>query len=193
MILYMSIIGISVAILSIVNIVLGSNIWGLNEWWVIAILAGCVIVEFALDGLMAYLIHELPDKWFEPDKKLYKVGKKERKLYEFLKVKKWKDKVWELGGLGGFRKNKIVDANDYNYLKQFIIESNKGIVIHWAGIVIGCVLMLIIPIEFILTVSLPVCVVNAILNIMPICVLRYNIPKLEVAMQRAKRNKEKLS
>ena len=189
----MSIIGISVAILSIVNIVLGSNIWGLNEWWVIAILAGCVIVEFALDGLMAYLIHELPDKWFEPDKKLYKVGKKERKLYEFLKVKKWKDKVWELGGLGGFRKNKIVDANDYNYLKQFIIESNKGIVIHWAGIVIGCVLMLIIPIEFILTVSLPVCVVNAILNIMPICVLRYNIPKLEVAMQRAKRNKEKLS
>ena len=193
MILYMSIIGISVVILSIVNIVLGSNIWGLNEWWVIAILVGCVVVEFAIDGLMAYLIHELPDKWFEPDKKLYKVSKKERKFYNFLRIKKWKDKVWELGGLGGFRKNKIVDANDYNYLKQFIIESNKGIVIHWAGIVMGCALMLIIPVEYILTVSLPVCVVNAILNIMPIFVLRYNIPKLEVAMQRVKRNEEKLS
>jgi hypothetical protein len=193
MILYMSIIGISVVILSIVNIVLGSNIWGLNEWWIIAILVGCVIVEFAIDGLMAYLIHELPDKWFEPDKKLYKVSKKERKFYNFLRIKKWKDKVWELGGLGGFRKNKIVDANDYNYLKQFIIESNKGIVIHWAGIVMGCALMLIIPVEYILTVSLPVCVVNAILNIMPIFVLRYNIPKLEVAMQRVKRNEEKLS
>lgn len=191
MILYMSVIWISVAILSIINIVLGTNVWGLNEWWCIAILSGSAVLEFAIDGLMAYVIHELPDKWFDLNKKIYKVGKKERKFYDFLHIKKWKDKVWELGGLGGFRKNKIADCNDPQYLKQFIIESNKGVIIHWAGIVVGFVLLLIIPVEFIFTISLPVCIVNMILNILPIFVLRYNTPKLEIAMERAKRNLQK--
>ena len=191
MVLYLSIISFAVVILSTTNIALGSMIWGLNQWWVIAILIGCVVIEFAVDGLFAYLIHELPDKWFNPNKKIYKVGKKERKFYDFLKVKKWKDKVWELGGLGGFRKNKIADPNNPEYLHQFLIESNKGIIIHWAGVVMGFVLVFIIPFDFLLTVSLPVCLVNALLNIMAICVLRYNIPKLEAVMERAKRNKEK--
>ena len=107
MVLDVSMIGISVVILSALNIGLGFTRYGLNPWWSIAILVGCVVVEFALDGLFAYIIHQLPDKWFKPNKKIYKVGKKERKFYDSLKIKKWKDKVWELGGLGGFRKNKI--------------------------------------------------------------------------------------
>lgn len=191
MILYLSVIGIAVAILSVINIAMGATVWGLNSWWSILIISGCAVAEFCIDGICAYLIHELPDRWFDTNKKMFKVGKKERKFYDYLHIKNWKDKVWELGGMGGFRKNKIKDANDPEYLKQFIIESNKGIIIHFAGLIVGFVLLFIIPYEYILTISLPVCIVNLVLNILPIFVLRYNIPKLEVAMERARRNKLK--
>ena len=191
MILYLSIIGVSVVILSVINIALGCNVWGLNEWWTIAVLLGCVVYEFAIDGFFAWALHELPDKWFSRNKKIYKVGKKERKFYDFLKIKKWKDKVWELGGLGGFRKNKIADPNNPKYLEQFIVESNKGVAIHITGIIIGFSLIFVVPIKFVWTISLPVCIVNTMLNLMSTFVLRYNIPKLEVALERARRNAEK--
>jgi hypothetical protein len=188
MILYWSIITIAIVILSVINVALGSNVWGLNEWWSIAILWGCVAYEFAIDGFFAWSLHELPDKWFTRDKKIFKVSKKSRKFYDAIKIKSWKDKVWELDGLGGFRKNKINDPNNPKYLEQFIIESNKGVAIHWAGVVLGFTLIFVIPFKFIWTISLPVCLVNLLLNMMSIFVLRYNIPKLEVALERAKRN-----
>lgn len=191
MVLYLSIIGITVVILSVLNIALGSTIYGLNPWWSIAILIGCVVFEFAVDGLFAFIVNKLPKKWFRYDKKVFKVGKKERKFYDFLKIKKWKDKVWELGALGGFRKNKIYDPNNPEYLKEFLTESYIGVIVHLNGAVFGFTLLFVIPIEYILTVSLPVCIVNVLLNFMSTFVLRYNIPKLEVALERARRNKER--
>ena len=42
-----------------------------------------------------------------------------------LSGKNWKDKVAELGFLGGFRKNKINDPANPDYLTTFLMESNK--------------------------------------------------------------------
>ncbi len=186
MVLYLSIICIAVTISAVLSICLGVGVWGLTPWWNIAILCGCVAYEFAVDGLFAWGIHELPDKWFW-DKKIYKVTKTERKFYEKLHIKVWKDKVWELGGMGGFRKNKLLDPNDPNYIKQFLIESNKGVAIHIAGIIMGISLVFVLPFNCFWTISLPVVVTNIILNLMSIFVLRYNTPKLGVAYKRALR------
>ena len=63
--------------------------------------------------------------------------------------------------------------------------------IHLVGVVLGFSLIFVIPFKFIWTISLPVCLVNVLLNLMSTFVLRYNIPKLEVALERAKRNQLK--
>lgn len=189
MILYLSIIGVAVIISAVLSICLGVGVWGLSPWWNIAILLGCVAYEFAIDGFFAWFLHELPDKWFW-DKKIYKVSKFERKFYDKLHIKAWKDKVWELGGMGGFRKNKILEPSDPNYLKQFLIESNKGVAIHIAGVIMGFSLVFVLPFNCFLVISLPVVVTNTILNFMSIFVLRYNTPKLETAYKRALKNCE---
>lgn len=187
MVLYLSIIGVTVAILSVINGLLDCSVWGLSSWLAILPILGCVVYEFAVDGLFATIVKVLPNKWFKHDNKFYNVGKKERKFYEKIKIKQWKDKVWELGGMGGFSKSKIVDPNSPEYLKIFLTESYKGELIHIIGIVVGFSVILIIPFEFIWTISFPVAIVNMFLNWLSTCVLRYNTPKLKVALERAQR------
>ena len=40
------------------------------------------------------------------------------KIYNKLKVKKWKDKIPEIGHFTGFRKNKISDPKNPEYIKS---------------------------------------------------------------------------
>ena len=69
-------------------------------------------------------------------------------------------------------------------LNRFLIECNKGVIVHICDIVFGFLLLAIPPYKWTLCVALPVAIVNAILNILPIMVLRYNVPKLQVAKLR---------
>jgi len=147
------------------------------------------VVEVAINGVFAWLVHSLPKKWFLPEHKFFKVHRSERKFYEKIGIKKWKDKVWELGALGGFRKNKINDPTNPDYFTLFLIESNKGIMVHIAGVFVGFLCILLYP-AYVLTIGLPASIVGVFLNVLPIFVLRYNIPKLEVARERAKRNQQ---
>ena len=119
MILYISIILISMAIISVLNIFFVP--FGYTPWQVIGLVVFSVVVEIIIDLILAGLIHSMPEKIFNPDKKFFCVNKKERKFYEKLGIKKWKDKVLELGALGGFRKNKLKDGNDPDYLKLYLI------------------------------------------------------------------------
>jgi len=187
MVLYLSIIAFAWIGLSILNICLGSTIWGLSPNFSFVAILMCIVFQFAVDGLLAMIIHKFPDKWFDPRKKIFNVCKAERKFLDFIRVKKWKDSVWELGGLGGFRKNKIQDQNNPEYLNQFLIESNKGVVIHLVSVLFGFLIIFIMPLKFVWTVSIPIAIVNGILNLLSTFVLRYNIPKLKVAYERAVR------
>ena len=187
MILYWSIITIAIVILSVINVALGSNVWGLNEWWSIAILWGCVAYEFAIDGFFAWFLHELPDKWFTRDKKIFKVSKKSRKFYDAIKIKSWKDKVWELGGLGGFSKKNLEKPNNPEYIEKFIIECNKGVLTHRLSYPIGFLPMVFMPNVCAYSVALPVAMVNLFLNVLPTLVIRYNTPTLKSILKRMKR------
>ena len=187
MILYLSIVFGAVALIAGLNIGFGSFDFNHSALWVICAVVLSTIVEIAIQGIIATIVKHLPDKWFAHDKKLFKISKKERNFYEKLKIRAWKDKVWELGGLGGFRKNKIADKNDPEYLLKFVVESNKGIVDHVVGIFLGFLVIFILPLKYALVIGVPVAFVNVVLCTMPTMILRYNIPKLMVAYERARR------
>ncbi|MBQ4542441.1 MAG: hypothetical protein IJA23_06345 [Clostridia bacterium] len=187
MILYLSIVFGGTALISLLNILLGSYNFNHSALWVICAVVLSVIVEIAIQGVVATIVKHLPNKWFSHDRKLFKISKHERKFYEKIKIRSWKDKVWELGALGGFRKNKIADPNSPEYLLQFVVESNKGVTDHVVGMLVSFLVIFILPLKYALRIGLPVALVACLLCILPTMILRYNIPKLMVAYERARR------
>lgn len=184
--LYLSAIGVAMAIISAINIIFNTATW----FNVIIAVVLCTAAQFALDGLIAIIINKTPDKFFAVNNPLYSVSETEKNLYKKLKVRNWKDKVWELGGLGGFSKKNLANPNSPEYIEKFIIECNKGVLTHRLSYLIGFLPMLFIPNVCALTIALPVAMVNLFLNILPTLALRYNTPKLHAMLKRMNRNRK---
>ena len=55
------------------------------------------------------------------------------------------------------------------------------------GVFAGFLVIFILPLKYALRIGVPVACVSALLCILPTMILRYNIPKLMVAYERAKR------
>lgn len=181
--LYLSIIGIAMLVISLVNIIFGTASW----YYIVIAVIWCTALQFAIDGIFAIIINKMPDKWFGVDNRAYYVSKKETKLYKKLKVRKWKDKIWELGGLGGFSKKTLLTPNSPEYIEKFIIECNKGVLTHRIGYFVGFLAMLTLPNICAFTIALPIAIVNLFLNILPTIALRYNTPMLISMLKRLKR------
>lgn len=184
MILYISIILIAMTLISVANIIFTS----INMWYIISMVTITTIFQFAIDGLFAFIVNKLPNKWFGMNKKCFNVSNKTQRFYEKLGIRKWKDRVWELGGLSGFSKSKLNQPTNPEYIEQFIIESNKGIVTHRLGYVLGFLGIFIFPLKYALGIGIPVALVNLVLNILPTMILRYNVPKLKILHKRLTRN-----
>jgi len=172
------------AIISIFNIAFGVESW----YYVIIAVVWCTALQYAFDGAIAIIINKMPDKWFGIDKKIYQVSKMEVNFYKKLKVRNWKNKVWELGGIGGFSKKELKEPNNPKYIEKFIIECNKGVLTHKLSYPIGFLAMLTLPNICAFTIAVPVAIVNLFLNILPTIVLRYNTPLLTSALKRMERN-----
>ena len=173
MLLYILVISISAVIIILSNF-FGSGNLELNNLLHLSIdtVIG-VIAVIAWDGLMAFLIRRaLPMSWFSPGKKIFNVSKKEKKFYQSIKIKSWKDKIPELGGFTSFHKNELSSSNDVEYLKRFIIESNYGVVIHIENALLGFMIFLI-PMCSAPSIWIPIFAVNFVLSILPVFVLRY--------------------
>lgn len=183
--LYLSVIGGAMTVISAVNIATRVGAW----YYVIAAVVWCTALQFALDGLIAIAINKMPNRWFGPHNRLFHVTVWERELYKRLRVRLWKDKVWELGGLGGFSKKELKQPNDPEYIERFIIECNKGVLTHRLSYPIGFFAMLTLPGICAITVALPVAVVNVFLNVLPTIALRYNTPTLKAILSRMKQRR----
>ena len=183
--LYLSIIGIAMLMISAVNILFDTAPW----YYVVIAVIWCTALQFALDGAIAIIINKMPDRWFGTDHPFYRVTETEKRLYQKLKVRRWKDKVWELGGIGGFSKKDLTEPKDPQYFERFIIACNKGVLTHRLSYPIGFLAMLTLPNICSVTIALPVAIVNLYLNILPTMVLRYNTPKLKALLNRLKRKK----
>lgn len=189
MFLTFSVVFSAMIVICSLDIVIASPLMGVSPWFFVFAVTVSVIYQFAIDGLFAWLINILPNKWFE-NKKFFEVSKREQRFYEKLGIRAWKDKVWELGGLGGFSKAKIDDPKSPEYSKRFLVESYKGEVDHIIGMFVGFTVIFLFPLKFAWIVGVPVAIVNLVLNYMPIMILRYNTPKLKVLYKRALRNQE---
>ena len=190
MVLYLTTIAICAIIIALLNIFVGSMFFDYSVWFVILSILASIVFEFLIDGLFAFLVHLMPNRWFNRENKHFQVSKRSVKFYEKLKIRKWKDKVWDLGGMGGFKKNKIVDPNSPEYIDRFIIECNKGVVTHRIGYIAGFLVIFIIPLKYAFAIGIPVAIVNLVLNMLPTMVLRYNTPKLLAVYQRLLKKSE---
>ena len=183
--MYLTIIGIAMLIISVFNIIFDTAAW----YYIVIATIFCTALQFAFDGLVAIVINKMPDAWFGVDNSAYNVSERERKLYKKLKVKRWKNKVWELGGLGGFSKGEIRSPDDPEYIEKFIVECNKGVLTHRLSYSIGFLAMLTVKMPCAFTIALPVAMVNLFLNILPTIVLRNNTPLLKSILIKLKKRR----
>ena len=183
---YLTVISVAMLIISAVNIIFDTAAW----YNIIILVVVCTALQFALDGIIAIIVNKMPDKLFGVENPLYNVSEFEKTLYRKIKVRSWKDKVWELGGLGGFSKKNLASPNSPEYIEKFIIECNKGVLTHRLSYPIGFLPMLFIPNICAFSIAVPVAVVNLFLNILPTLALRYNTPKLKLMLKRMKKNQK---
>lgn len=140
-----------------------------------------VLLVILIDAVVATICRLLPQSCADESKKIFVVGAKEKKFYEKLKIRLWKDKVPEIGHFTGFRKNKIADPRSVEYLNRFLLEACYGELGHFFSVFLGFLLLLLFPItDAWLAISIPVAVINAILNLPSLFILRYNSYKLRV-------------
>ena len=158
------------------------NIWfnkfELSLLYIILVAVLGAIAVIAIDGVFAFIIRRLPEKWFSYDKKIWNVSKAECNFYEKLGIKLWKDKILELGVFTSFSKKTIAKPDSKEYMERFILESNYGAIIHIANAIFGFLVIFCFPLKLIVCFGLPISIVNAILSLLPYMILRYNIPRL---------------
>lgn len=144
----------------------------------------CIAAVFVIDGLFAFIIRRLPERWFAPEAGLFTVGKRERNFYRRTRIDKWKRYIPEWGCFTGFHKDKMREPDNSEYIGRFLLESNYGVAGHIAGAVLGFGIMLI-PVFPTLSVALPVALINCLLSLLPTAILRSNTPALRGLYRRA--------
>lgn len=178
MLYYLTIL-ICMIIISVIDVFVAIPIFNFNVWYVILAVTLNTVAVIIVDGIFATLTRWIfPKKWFGVDKKFFSASKKECRFYEKIGIKKWKEKVLELGIFANFRKNKVLEPNNNEYVARYIYEANCGILGHFLGAVFGFLIVFIYPLKFWWCFGFPVAIVNFVLSLMPLFILRYNLPKL---------------
>lgn len=178
MLLYIIVIGLAMLL-----VFFGNYFWFPIDMSLLKITLLTIMLPFlivAWDGLSAVFVRRaLPEKWFTKDVKFHDVSKAECKFYELLGIKYWKDHVLELGMFTSFSKKTVADPNDPAYISRFIMECNYGVQVHLWNLILGFVLPLFFPRQIALRFILPAAIANAILSLLPLMILRYNVPRLK--------------
>ncbi|MBO5328447.1 MAG: hypothetical protein J6B04_04670 [Clostridia bacterium] len=147
-----------------------------------------VVIIIAIDGLTATVCRLLPKRVANFNCCVYAVKAGEKNFYEKLKIRRWKEKIPEIGHFTGFRKNKIAEPKNAEYIERFLMEICYGELGHFASIFTGfSILALPWFSPFWLVTALVVAVVNAFLNVLPVIVLRYNSYKLLILYKSLKK------
>lgn len=160
------------------NILINVPVYNFEIWYIVVAVVVSTIVEIAIDGITATIVRLLPNKWFNPFSKRFRVFKWEKNFYQKIGIKKWKDLVPELGHFTKFRKNKISEPTNNEYIKRYLMEACYGRVGHFASFFTGFLVIFIYPLKYWACFGLPVALVNILLNSLSWMILRYNTPKL---------------
>jgi hypothetical protein len=145
-----------------------------------------MLIAFLIDTVMALIVrYLLPKRWMDGRLPIWRVHKLERRIYVRLGIRHWKDKIPETGGmLVGFSKKQVAEPKSPAYLLKFLSETCYAECMHFLSVFAG---FAVIPLSFsallpfsehLLFFGLPVAIINAILQILPILVQRYVRPFL---------------
>lgn len=175
--LYLYIVSACGAVISVVvTLITKLNFFYVSLFTLLSILAVVLV-----DGAVATVARLLPKCFANHEDKIYVVTKEEKKFYENIKIRKWKDKIPEMGHFTGFRKNKLADPKSLEYVERFLLESCYGEIGHFFSCFVGFVILLFYPISQVwLAVSIPVAIINIFMNLPSLFILRYNSYKLRV-------------
>lgn len=185
MILYISIIVVCSAIIASTSAIL-TELSALN--CILATILS-VLVCILIDAVIAIAVRTLPKHFFEPNNIVFKERKHEKAFYDFIKIRKWKDKIPETGQyLVKFSKTHVKEKDNTEYLQKFLLEVGYAEVMHFISAFLGFLVIFILPLEYALMFGFPVGLVNLLLQFPPFFVQRYNRPKLLMAIKRATRN-----
>ena len=155
--------------------------YGVGYLQTLGFTALAILLIMLVDGVVAAFARLLPKRFADHTKKHFSVSVEEKKFYERLKIRLWKDKIPEIGHFTGFRKNKIDDPKNTAYIERFLLECCYGEIGHFWSVILGFIILLFYPLTHTwVALSIPVAVVNGVLNLLPICVLRYNFYKLKI-------------
>lgn len=181
--LYILISGVAMSLIAGLNIAfdLASPLWAVGG------VIFCVLLQIALDALIALAIHFTPDRLYPVESPRFRVSEGERSLYLKLGVRTWKDKIPDLGGITGFSKRRLRAPDDPAYIEKYIVECHKGVLTHRLCYPMGLFVVLSLPGLYHFTIALPVAVINVFLHILPTMALRYNTPMLQKMLRRLKR------
>lgn len=176
------------AIIAVINCLINS--FDLSVLYIVfAVVIGTAMV-ILMDGIFALIIRRcLPNRWFLSDKTIFSAKEKEALFYEKIKIKKWKDKIAELGFFTNFSKKRIKNPKSEEYVDRYILEANYGVIIHLICVFAGFLIIFIYPFKYVWCFCVPIATVNAVLNYLPFCVLRYNLKKLHVLKKFNERKK----
>lgn len=137
-------------------------------------------IVLAINGLTATVCRLLPKKCANHEKRVFSVSAREKRFYEKLQIRNWKDKIPEIGQFTGFRKNKLADPKSLEYIDRFLLEICYGELGHIASVFTSFLLLLfgfISPLW--IAIALPVSLISAIMNLPSLFILRYNYYKLK--------------
>lgn len=178
MILYLSIIAIGTAAIAVLTGVFSSSL-GFSAGYAVLASIISVLVCIAIDAIIAIIVRVFPQKLYAPDRKFFTEHKWERRFYERLGIRFWKDKIPETGKLlVKFGKSKIEQKDNPEYLYKFLTELGYAEIMHWVSAAAGFLVIFILPLSHALYFGIPVGIVNFILQIPPAMVQRYNRPRL---------------
>ncbi|MBE5736348.1 MAG: hypothetical protein E7356_03205 [Clostridiales bacterium] len=187
MALYLTIVALGVSLLASANLIFFPESFDNYAIWIIVVLLLSVVAEIAITATFSFLAELLPEKWFNPKKKLFQVSRREQRFYEKLGIKIWKDRICELGDLIGHNKKKVKDPKSVEYVQMFILESNRAMVGHYMDAIASFAIVFMLPFKYFWRISMPVAIIAMILNLLPTMILRYNLPKFHIILKRLKR------
>ena len=186
MILYLTIIFVASCTVALFNALFASMGAG------IAVLhtALNVVLMVAIDAIVALIVHSVPEEKIDPFKKIFVASNKERKFYEKLGVRVWKDIIPESGkALAGFDKRQVEKPNDNTYILKFLRETCYAGIMHVISIFACFVVFAFMPYK--LSIVLPVVLTNVFLQVLPVIVQRYNRIRLISLYYFNKRHQER--
>lgn len=184
MILFPVMILIAWFVIIIMNILINQPIYDFSVLYIIFAVIISTFTVIIIDGVTATVVRLMPAKLFNPFSKFYRIRGWEKKFYQKIQIKKWKDLVPELGHFTKFRKNKIEDPNNNEYIHRYLLEAVYGRVGHFTSFITGFLVIFIFPLKYALCFGVPIAIVNVIMNSMSWMILRFNTPKLMAIYKR---------